>query len=522
MKRVISVFLCLIIAACALVTVAPASQPAVDGSDVPIIHVCGSGALLVRNNEEGKKETVYPLQIPDGYIEEEVKEFLPIFAQAFFTQDFTEFSDVLVDILVNIFEPMALDENGEVKDGSRADWTWNKRTLPNRVNKDGKYSATAYKFHYDWRLDPLVIADTLRIYIEDVLSVTGKDKVVLYGRCLGSNVVAAYMQKYDGEYVQEVIHYASSIYGVTPCSKGFAGELFVHADGVERFLYDADLGLDQCYSDVLQAFVTLFNKTYGLDITCWAINNKLEDIYLDIIPEVLLNSYGTMPAYWSMVHPDDYEKAMETVFYGQDKAKYAGLIEKIENYRENVLLAFPEFSMEQAHRGIEFSNIVKYGKQSIPFSKEESDELSDSIETVENASFGATTAKLLETFDDEYISKAVANGTDKFISPDKQIDASTCISPETTWFVKNLEHYTFPESMNILVSQIANNEGFTVFSDEEFPQYLVYDEETSTISAMTADNMNTTEKWNTTFFEALKRLMSALFEIIRQSLATAN
>lgn len=106
----------------------------------------------------------------------------------------------------------------EVTDGSRADWTWTRETLRDRKNAAGKYSATAYQFYYDWRLDPLVTADTLRRYIEDVLYVTGAEKVALYGRCLGSNVVAAYMNKYNGEYVRDVIHYASSVYGATQCS----------------------------------------------------------------------------------------------------------------------------------------------------------------------------------------------------------------------------------------------------------------------------------------------------------------
>lgn len=516
MKRIISVLLCLALLTSVFVISVPASQPAVDGADIPVIHVCGSGALLVRINEEGKKETVYPLNIEGSYIEEKAKEFLPVFAKAFFTQEWEEFCDVLVDILVPVLEPMALDKNGEASDGSRADWTWDRKTLPNRKNKDGKYSATAYKFHYDWRLDPLVIADTLHKYIEDILYVTGEEKVALYGRCLGSNVVAAYMHKYDGEHVQEVIHYASSVYGTDSCSKAFTGELYLPADGIDRFMYDYDLGIEDYYAELIQSFITLLNKNYGLDIACWAVNNVFKDIYLDIIPEVLIKSYGTFPAYWSMVNPNDFDRAMETVFHGSDLTEYAGLIEKIEYYHENVQLKFEEISMQQAERGIEFSNIVKYGLQAAPLTKN-SDELSDSIVTVKDASFGATTAKVTEKLSEDYL----ANATDKYISPDKQIDASTCFSPDTTWFVKNLEHYTFPNCINPLVSEIVNNKNYTVNSSEEFPQYMVYNPEAETISPMTADNMNTTEKWNVTFFEAIKKLFGALIEVIKTAFANA-
>ena len=519
MKRIISLILCLTLIITTVISVAPSTSAAADGSDIPVIHVCGYGALLVRNKPDGTKETLYPLQIPDGYIEEKAKEFIPVFAEAFFTQEWSEFCDVLVDILLPIVSPIALDKNGEASDGSRADWTWSRETLPDRKNSSGKYSATAYKFHYDWRLSPLVTADTLHQYIEDVLYVTGAQEVALYGRCLGSNVVAAYMQKYNGEHVREVIHYASSVYGATQVSKAFTGELFMHADGIDRFMYDIDLGLEQYYTELIQSFVTLFNKTYGLDIACWAVNNVVPDIYLDIFPEVLISSFGTFPSYWSMVSIDDYDRAMETVFYGSDKAEYAGLIEKVEYYRENVQLKFAENSMAQAESGIEFSNIVKYGMQTIPVT-ENSDELSDQTVTVRESSFGATCVNIGEAFSQEYIDSAVTNSTVKYVSPDKQIDASTCISPDTTWFIKDIVHDDFPSCVNGLVSEIVNNENYGVFSNSEYPQYLVYDKSANTISPMTSENLNTTERWNVTFFEALTVFIQRLFEIIKTTLAS--
>lgn len=218
---------------------------------------------------------------------------------------------------------------------------------------------------------------------------------------------------------------------------------------------------------------------------------------------------------------NDYDRAMETVFYGSDLNEYAGLIEKVENYHENVQLKFAESTKAQAERGIEFSNIVKYGKQSIPVT-ENSNDLSDALVTVEESSFGATAVKVGETFSEEYIDNAVVNSTAKYISPDKQIDASTCLSPDTTWFVKNLQHKEFPECMNGLVSNIVNNEGYNVFSDNEYPQYLVYDKETDSMSAMTAGNYNTTVRWEVTFFDALKKFLSSVVKVVNVLMAEKN
>ncbi len=519
MKKLLSVLLALVLVSSACLAVAPVTSAASDGANIPVIHVCGYGALLIKEKPDGTKEQIYPLKVSDSYIEEKANEILPVFAEAFFSQQWGEFCDTLVDALVPVFEPVALDKNGEATNNTRADWTWSKETLRDRKNAAGKYNPTSYKFHYDWRLDPLLIADTLHQYIVDILDVTGAEKVTLYGRCLGSNVVAAYMQKYDGEHVQEVIHYASSVYGATMCSKSFTGELYLHADGIDRFMYDYDLGLDEYYTGLIQSLISLMNKNYSLDIACWAVNNVMKDIYLDIVPEVLINSFGTFPSYWSMVSIDDYDKAMETVFYGSDRNEYKGLIDKIENYRNNVQLKFADFSMEQAERGIEFSNIVKYGVQDAPISKD-ADDMSDGIVTVKESSFGATASLATSTLSAEYIEAAKAKGTFKYISPDKQIDASTCISPDTTWFIKNLEHNYFPDCVSSLVSDIVNNEGFTVNSAPEYPQYLVFDYDTDTFSPMTEENMNTTEKWNVTFFDALSRFFKFMFEVVKSVFAS--
>lgn len=525
MKKIISVLLCVILVATAVAGIIPSVSATADGANIPVVHVVGTGTPIRRiNSETGAEETLYPFQIPDGYIDEKVELFLPVFAEAFVTQEWDEFCDVLCEIVIPILSQPALSKDGEVIDGSYADWSWSREELTDTKNSSGQYGVTDYMFYYDWRLDPLKTADTLRQYIEDVMYVTGAKKVALYGRCLGSNIVAAYMYKYDGLYVDEVVHYASAVYGATQCSKAFTGELCLHTDGIDRFMYDLDnlgIEIESTVFAFLQAFVTLANKTYGLDIATWAVNNVMEDIYIDIFPEIMVSSYGTFPSYWSMVSIGDYDRAMETVFFGSDLAEYARLIEKIEYYHNNVQLKFGQTSTLQAKRGIEFSNIVKYGMQSIPVTYN-SDVLSDGLVTVNESSFGATVVDTVnDTFSDEYLNNAVTYCTARYISPDKQIDASTCLFPNTTWFIKNLYHTAFPDCVNGLVSDIVNNDGFTVDSNPEYTQYLVYDKEADTLSPMTAENMNTTDKWDVTYFEALKIFWNYIYNLIVTSLSNS-
>ena len=132
---------------------------------------------------------------------------------------------------------------------------------------------------------------------------------------------------------------------------------------------------------------------------------------------------------------------------------------------------------------------------------------------------GATAMDVGKTFSKKYLKQAAENGTDNFISPDSQIDASTCFLPERTWFIKNIYHKDFPNVVDGLFNEIINNEDFTVNSDENYPQYLVYNKTDAgeTLLPMTDENMNTDEKYNVSFFRALGNLFKALFRVIKNS-----
>ena len=164
------------------------------------------------------------------------------------------------------------------------------------------------------------------------------------------------------------------------------------------------------------------------------------------------------------------------------------------------------------------TNVTKYGYQSLPVTAD-ADALGEDFCTVKKASLGATTATIDTVLSNDYIANAIANGTDRYISPDKQIDASTCVLPDTTWFVKNLDHKTFPDSLDILFNKIINVENYNVFMDEEYPQYLVYNDADGSIAPMIPDNMNTTDRYNADFFESLKKIMKFLFNLIKDEIS---
>lgn len=492
------------------------------GSDIPVVYIQGQGAALVIDNEDGTHTKVYPIELPEEDITALVTENIDVFAKAFFTQEWDEFCDVLYKIVTDLYKDVALDENGEAPNGSHVYWSWDSN-LGDRKNAYGKYDIQAYTFEYDWRMDPYKTADDLHRYIEDVMRSTGATEVALLGRCLGACITSAYMDKYNAEYVSDYIIYAGAHKGAAACSKIFCGEMYLDPDGIERFVYDANLFGGEIYTDLLNSFVTIFNDMYGLEIACWAVNNVYKDIYLNIIPRTLVESFATFPAYWSMVTEEDYERAKEVVFHGADPIKYKNFISIIDNYHYNVAKEMDEDYQKYIDMGVNIYNVTKYGYQAIPVANEEyNSTLSDLTVHVKHAAMGATTAKVTERFSDEYINEAAAKGTDKYISLDREIDASTALVPDTTWFIKDLKHDNFPDSIDRLFSVMLNVDGYNVFSSDIYPQYSVYNAEINDIVPMTEDNMNTTEEWKITFFEACKTFFDSLFEIISNLIAQAQ
>lgn len=515
-KKLLSVVLSLAIILVTFAFSASTSAADAPGTDIPLIYVVGTGAHLIADNPDRTTRKIFPLQLPENFIMDTVKENIDVFAKAVLTQEWDEFCDVAYGIVSPLYADLMLDKNGNPRDNSRVDVSSIDRINPTKTN--GKYATEQFMFYYDWRIDPYVTAEKLHNYIEAVLAATGETEVALLGRCLGDCITAAYMEKYDGEYVKDYISYASALNGAEFCTKAFCGEIYLDADGIERFVYDIEISTDSTISELIQAVVTVLNETYGLDLLAWSVNNVYPDIYLNLVPRLLRDMYGNFPAYWAMVSDEDYDKAKETVFYGVDKAEYATFIERIDNYHYNVQVKAPEMFKEFRDNGVNVANITKYGYQTLPVVKD-ADVLSEDFCTVYKASMGATTATIDTTLSDDYIAAAQANGTDKYISPDKQIDASTCALPDTTWFIKNMKHANFPESINRLFDKIINIDGFNVFSDANYPQFLVYDDEASEIYPMTPDNMNTTERYNPDFFEALKKILEFLFNLIRNSIA---
>lgn len=115
------------------------------------------------------------------------------------------------------------------------------------------------------------------------------------------------------------------------------------------------------------------------------------------------------------------------------------MIKKINDYHEKVGSKLTTLYKDIKADGVNVSIIAKYGYQLYPVVYN-ADRQSDMIVTCEQQAPGTTTAPIGKKLSDDYVAQAKQNGTDKYISPDLAVDASTTLFPDSTWYIQNMKH----------------------------------------------------------------------------------
>lgn len=361
-------------------------------------------------------------------------------------------------------------------------------------------------FSYDWRLDPLVNAEELHDYIEHVESTTGSKKVSILTVGYGGVVVNSYLHEYEEhakENIASAVFYNTALLGnaiIGDFMKGRIVRLFADGDdlldkidiiqGTDRgdaffnFLSDDSMGLisgvaenllgDGELTKLIVRFALILgitigesqdlHKTLGKAYNNFALNadNTIYDSYLR-------EALRSIPGLWALVPENSYEEATEFLF--EDEIINTQLNKQITAYRK-VLEDTPVTLRQAQANGINVCVVANYGLQLLPVTVSIKD-LSDGIESVKYASGGALTPD--NSTEDFHVKRCESTRHDH-LSPDKDIDASYCILPENTWFIKGLGHgnMEMPEVADFLVWLTFSLSQRTIRQEKAYTQYMQY------------------------------------------------
>lgn len=509
MKKIISVVLVMIMS---LSLTLPAFAASGD-SYLPIVYVEGQGDYIYADKDDPNSEVLNRQVIPDGMIDTIVEQLTEPLIKGALKRDYSEYCDALYNWFAPYYERMALDENGEVSNGTGNDCI---QEIPtDDRSRNGMYKINSYNMTYDFRLDPLVLADQLNEYIEAIKTATGHSQVNIISRCLGVNIVLAYFYKYGTASVNKCVMYATGFDGFDVCGALFSGSVVALPDAVDRYV-QSNLADDDGVQQLIKAVVTMTNKLKTLGFAIDEIYDIYEAVYQNVIPRLMKVCHGSFPSYWSMVNDEYYEKAKQLNFGGQEE-KYAEFIRKIDNYHYNVYQNQEQMLRNAMANGMELYIVAKYNTAMLPVAST-SELQSDGDVNTSSSSYGATITDIDKTLSDKYIEDAIANGKGAYISSDKKIDASTCFLPDHTWFIKDLHHDYMPYDVDarLFGTMFKHNGYMTVWDYEELPQYLYWDG--GRISPLTDQNSGGRPEWNKSFLESFRYFMLKILNYLNDLL----
>ncbi len=450
-----------------------------EGRTCPRIFVHGFMAYdLYDNADEYGNEIIYPIPGDKmngalGNIKESVTNLL--------TGDYDKLAENASAITDGIFGDLYCDFNGEALNNSGAVFEYPKK-------EEIKKNSTAI-FGYDWRTDPIESAGQLNDFIDYMLKYSGCEQVVIDCHSLGNIVVLTYFKLYGTEKVKSVVFNSSAVYGQTYTGELLSGNMTVTKEAVENFLYYA---FDGTENEKLMNNIVETAAKLGILGGVYSFANGLVDKIYDGVKFDLIKLFGNWPTIWAMVPDEMFEEAKEYVFGEIYKdVDCSALIEKIDNYHELVGKNKTEI-LKEVSKTVNVYVIASYGYSSVPITDAWNTVGDGTIDT-RYSSLGGTVAFFGEKLD---VSES------EFLSPDMSVDASTCLFPEQTWFIKGVKHSNMPDVTDKMTDDLLYYDGqATVDTFEEYPRFMKYDISTGILSA--DDGIEEEDGFNFVLFTAV-------------------
>ena len=419
-NKVLSLLIALLMAFTTVTIALAAEEPT---QTCPVIFIPGFTSSAVYGNIEDP-DTRADFPSTDDILDIVTKEFIPGLLNYAVDRDVDKLVVRVTGRINEVFEYWFNEPTGEAKEGSGI--------IPEKLTD---VTATSrLTFSYDWRGDPVKIADELKEYIEAVCTLSGCEKVAIGAHSLGTAIALSYLTKYGNDKVSGLIFDSPACNGVALVGKVLTGNISLDAEGIAYFLKEI-LGENEYYS-LIASIIDIFESAGVLDLFTRFADEIIEALAPAVYRETLAPLVGGWPTLWSMLPDSDVDAAKAFIFgdilKGEDRT---ALISKIDSYN-NTVRANRAKTLKSYDAVGKLAIISRYSSQTIPL-KGSADLIGDTIIETKSTSFGATTAPIGEYFSDECL-----QGKDpKYISPDKTVDASTCLFPDKTWFIKGSGHF---------------------------------------------------------------------------------
>ncbi len=322
-----------------------------------------------------------------------------------------------------------------------------------------------YLYTFDWRLSPKELAADLKGYLDNVIAETGADKLDIAACSMGGMITTAYLYYYDdaADILDSVFFFSGAHNGGHIVGSAFSGDLVIDAKGIADFLIAKTSG---------NFFVNLLIKILsGLGIlknivkfVNQALVDYKDDIYGDFLRECLATAYGL----WALVPDEEFDAAVDFFFKGVE-SEYTTALAEIAEIREFVFSTEDTMKKLEA-AGVKFGYVSHYNSRQLPIYSGYTAH-GDGVLESDRTSGGAIFAKFGETLTDAEIAGVAA----EYISPDKVVNASTCLYKDRTWIVKNAKHVGCKDGSDhteFAYWLITQETQPTVYTTAKYPRFM--------------------------------------------------
>lgn len=383
--------------------------------------------------------------------------------------------DVVIDYVYDILKGLSMDENGDplynVGMPKYPESAENYQFLCEGVaNELGMTRACieslgdgyTYYLNYDWRMDPLVVADEINAMVETAVKTTGKNKVNIACASMGGIMTVGYLTKYGYDRVNRCVFLSSTFCGAQVASDLLCGRVEITAQNLYNFVENA-------VSDkaIISLLCKVINKVGGFEaltkITDYIVENYRDEVYDRILKPV----FGNMLTLWGLTQPEDYQEALDFMLDGGTGNK--AFIEKTRKL-QNMMKNRDALLKEMTDSGVELAIVAGYDSPVIPV-YESADFTGDGVLETYQMSGYATVAKYGETLGDDYVP-----ANPKYLSPDRAVDLSTALFPEYTYIIKGAPHVSCSYGSdygNFFVWLMTSNGDFYAGANENYPQFMI-------------------------------------------------
>ncbi len=463
MKKLLCILLSVIMCLC--VPVFANAEEACDCGHAPVVMVRGFGSPMFAVQEDGTQTALVSLATED--IMAMIPDIMGALGKLTFGDD-VGFAKAVKGIVDGIADNLYCNPDGTSKNNiailANTEVTAEVHLQTEyRFDLDQGGTAGLYVFEHDWRLDPTATADRLHAYIEEVKAVTKHEKVVLVAHSQGNIVATSYLAEYGYDSVEKVLFTSPAYQGLRLVGQLFTRDVSIEgkASAVTEFLDTfMRLNMDQ------QSIVTLIgvlDEAGVLDAVVGALDLFLDSTLDALYEYVLIDLFATMPGIWGFV-PDAYYEEAKTVML--QKEEYKQIIPVIDAYHYGVQTEVPELLADLEKENIPFYIVAGYGIAPIPV-YEDAVYQSDMLIDTDYMTLGATCAPTGELLSYE------GDMLPAYFSPDLLIDASTCLYPDRTWFLRYQGHLDMCDAYDAFLTWLILSEGQqTVFANETYPQFM--------------------------------------------------